>query len=439
MSVIGQNDLRQMYVGLDYPTHLTLAALKAGTIGDIALLSATGSAVAADTPFKFFQLTADGIVSSDVVDPANVLYSKSAEYVAPTLGNAVISGITVDANTLYTVETVISDFGSGSGENEYVKKAFHKGITGDTLENIVDGLVRSSARNFSREEPRKGTTRRYRLKSAAYVDIEENKYFSFEKVTSDGTAEISTITCTQDTDEVGTLLITLDGEYALTYSFASGVTTTNYIIAVTALINDADVPYSAVATSSTVCTITADNKRAETDLVIAGTASNYATDTIPTAATTTPGVDGVVFTFSQTEKAEWADDSFVAGKMDRTNLLFHVDAHFTTLPTITNTKGAEGTGGGKIVASMEWYLKGERNDYMREAGYPHNFNNAYNAVKTSTYSFVEIGYKALGRDGMRSKKSITIAMPVAKETEQNVMITNLNTILGAGSITALSV
>ena len=322
MSLAGQNQVRQMYVGLTYPGHANVAAVKAGDVSALAVLSADGTAVGANKPLVFLTKDASGkVVTSDIIKPKQILYAKSKGYVAPVLGSTTISAITVNANTLYTVEIAIKQFGSFSVENEYIKKAFYKAAAGNTAENIVDGLILSLNRNFSRE-----------IDSTATY----NPYFTFSKTGTGASAA----------------------------------------------------------------------------LVI-------------------------------TEKTDWLVNSYRVGKMTRTKLDFTVNAKFTTVPTFTVVDGSRGVGSGYEVLDMEYYLQGERNDYMRGAGYPHNFDNTYISNKTANYNFVEIGYFEEGRDeAKKSKKSITIAMPftdLAGNSVINTMIANLNTALGAGTIATLPV
>lgn len=324
-----QNQVRHLYVGLDYPGHANVTALKAGTNGDIALLSQDGTAVAAGNKFMILKKNNKGtLLSSDVVDPSKILFAKSVPYQAPVLGSTTISGITANANTLYTIEVVIRQFGSLSPENEYVKKAFYKAKTGDNAENIVDGLVKSLARNFKREEPTQSTTTAYTDASAVVTQEPDNAYFAFTKTGAGASAA----------------------------------------------------------------------------LVI-------------------------------TEKTTWVDNSFDPDTMTRENLDFLVNANFTTLPTVTAVGSKVAVGSGKQVASMEFYLKGERNDFMRGHGYPHNFKGTYDADITGTYNAIELGYFEEGRDeAKKSKKGITIYFDDADKVATNVMIANLNTALGAGTI-----
>lgn len=321
MALASQQQVRHLYVGLDYPEHTTIAALRAGTQGDLACLSADGSAVAVGEKFKIYKKTAAGDVASDVIDPSKILYSKSVAHSAEVMKVSTISALTVDVNSLYTVSITIQGYGSLGSEDEYVKKAFYKAVTGDDQEAIVDGLIVSLNRNFAREI---GST------------PSANKNFAFTKTGTGASAA----------------------------------------------------------------------------LVI-------------------------------TEKIEWRDDSFDADKRIRGRQGHYVDAQFTTLPTIVVTGGAVGVGEGHQVLSMEQYLKGERNDFYRGAGYPHNLDNSYDALYASNYNLIEIGYYEEGRDeAKKSKKSITIPMPftnLAGNATINLLIADLNTILGAGSIDVLAV
>lgn len=333
MSLAMQNQVRHLYIGLKYPGHSNVAALKAGANGDLALLSADGTAVAAGKKFEFLKKNNKGtMLSSDIINPSNIISAKSVEYKAPVLGSAVISDIEANGNTLYTVEIAIKQFGSLSPEDEYIKKAFYKAKSTDNVENIVDGLVKSLARNFSREEPTSNETFAYTDADSNVTQEKDNVYFSFSKVGSGASA---------------TLVIT--------------------------------------------------------------------------------------------EKTTWSDLQFDPDRRTRTNLDFNVNAAFSTLPTVVQVSSKPAVLGGKQVAEMEFFLKGMRNDTYRGAGYPHNFVGSYDADVTGTYNAIEIAYFDEGRDeAKKSKKGVTIIMPVSEKLATNTMIAELNTILGAGTIDVLA-
>jgi hypothetical protein len=171
---LSSGQVRHMYVGT--ADVADFAALKAGNANSLVLLGADGDAVAAGKDFKLFQKDALGnIISSDTIKFDNVLKVSSAAYVAPVLRKYTISNLTVDVNSIYTVRLTVEGFGSLSPEDEYVKMASYKAVTGDDQEAIVDGLIASLNRNFSREP---GST------------ADSNKTFTFSKTGSGASAAL---------------------------------------------------------------------------------------------------------------------------------------------------------------------------------------------------------------------------------------------------------
>ena len=171
MGLAGQNQVRHMYVG-DAPSGVsTLATLKsAGVASDLIVLSADGSAVAEGGSFKLFQKDSLGnVVSSDTIKSKNVLSAKSVAHEAAANKAVTISGLTVDVNTLYTVNIEIYQHGSLSQEDTYLKQGYYKAASGDDEEAVVDGLIASLNRNFSRE---------------IGANASSNPYFDFSKTGS---------------------------------------------------------------------------------------------------------------------------------------------------------------------------------------------------------------------------------------------------------------
>ena len=163
MGLAGQNQVRHMYVGQAPAATITsLATLKStGVANDLVLLGADGAAVAAGKAFKMYQKDALGnITSSDTIKASNVLDVRSVAYTAPALKKVTISALTVDVNTLYTVNIEIQGHGSLSPEDTYLKQGYYKAVTGDDQEDIVDGLIASLNRNFKREVGATASTNR---------------------------------------------------------------------------------------------------------------------------------------------------------------------------------------------------------------------------------------------------------------------------------------
>ena len=176
MGLAGQNQVRHMYVG-QAPDVATVALLKSGgAANDLVILGKDGAAVSAGGDFKLYQKDALGnIISSDTIKADNVLDVRSVAYTAPTLKKYTISSLTVDANSLYTVNIEIQGHGSLSPEDTYLKQAYYKAASGDDQEAIVDGLILSLNRNFAREEGSTAST---------------NKSFTFSKTGTGATAAL---------------------------------------------------------------------------------------------------------------------------------------------------------------------------------------------------------------------------------------------------------
>jgi len=169
MGLAGQNQVRHMHVGqAPEATVTSLATLKsAGVANDAVLLGKDGSAVSAGGDFKLFLKDALGnIISSDTIKAKNVTHVTSVPYTAAVNKAVTISGLTVDVNSLYTVKIEIDQHGSLSQEDTYLKQGYFKASAGNDAEAIVDGLISSLNRNFSRESNASATS---------------NPYFSFEK------------------------------------------------------------------------------------------------------------------------------------------------------------------------------------------------------------------------------------------------------------------
>lgn len=421
--MVGENQVRNLFVNAT-STNATTALIKAGVALNGAVVNQDGTAAAAGTGFMYSGLKSNGqLVTSDVINPNRVLYAHSVGNAPRELAISTISGITADANTLYQVRIIIQGYGSLSVENEYIKEAFYKSKTGDTAEDIVDGLVKSLARNFSREQPElMGQTFVYPA-AGGNVNLPDNAFLKFSKSFSDGTAEQGTLTVTVGATEAGIAVVTLNG---VDYDIPVDIGTTGESAADLAAGINALSGYSATAAGAVV-TVVSEIPQAETDMTFSG---GTATSLAATAATTVPGVDGTAANAQLhiEEKAEWLSQYYVTGKKTRLSFPFIVEAHFTTAPTVTTVKGSEGVATGYHVRNMEYYYKGNRADTFRGAGYPHNFEQSYDSDVSKTYFLVELGYWDESRDEpMKSKKQLTIACET--EAAANTIIAQINTAL----------
>lgn len=423
MALFGGERIRNFYV-VDTSTNTTLTAVKAGDNINAAIIEQDGSAVAASKPFALAKKNNKGeITLSDIIHPERVSDGRSVPYVARQGKSVKITDIVAEANKLYQVTTKIKGHGSLSMENEYIKEAFYKSKTGDDAEDIVDGLVKSLARNFGREQPQTGETFEYTLKNGSTVNLATNQYFDFEKTYSDGTSEVSTLTITSAPTSDGNVKVTLDGvQYEIPVSTGTANASATEIAAG---IDELDA-YSASAATNVV-TITAVDGENEVDTSFA---AGDVEGIEATAATTTQGDAGTSANAELriTEKSGWLAKYYVTGRKDRLHLDYSIDAFFPTLPTVTESIGNVGTGTGYQVRNLEYYFVGQRGDTFRTMGYPHNFDTEYDSKLTGSYTLIELAYYDESRqDPMKSKKQLTIAC--ASSAVANTLIEQINTAL----------
>ncbi len=409
MGLAGQNQVRHMYVGnAPAATVTSLATLKSvGVANDMVLLGADGDAVSAGGSFKLFQKDALGnIISSDTIKVDNVLDSKSVAYTAPALKKSVISGLTVDLNTLYTVNILISGHGSLSQEDEYLKQGYYQAVTGNTQDSIVDGLIASLNRNFIREIGSTDST---------------NRSFSFFKGYASQTIDVDTAP-TAD----ATATVTVDG--------------VSYDVALLDADTDIQAAGKIAAVLDAIDGVTAANGGTSVVTITSATAVSVVYDPASTGTTVTAA--GVATGAGLIIEGKLDANGFDGDKKIQTYDAFSVDISATTYPTVTVTvEGSKGVGTGYQVVEMEYFLLGERGDAYRTNGYPHNIVGPALASSVSgSYDLIEISYFDEGRDeAKKSKKNLTIAIPTAAVPNANVngVIADLNTILGAASVATI--
>lgn len=182
MGLAGQNQVRQMYVGnVNASVRANIAAI--ANPNEIAIFAPDGSVISGVNDIAVFILTQLGnVTSSGAIKAANVSDVRVVPHAAATLKTYTVSGITVNPNTLYTVNLNVSQHGSLSPEDTYLKQGYYQAKSGDTDLDVTQGLVASLNQNFSRE---------------VESNLISNPYFSF---VSSGTAGSAILTITEKTD-----------------------------------------------------------------------------------------------------------------------------------------------------------------------------------------------------------------------------------------------
>lgn len=91
----------------------------------------------------------------------------------------------------------------------------------------------------------------------------------------------------------------------------------------------------------------------------------------------------------------------------------YVDGDDVIWGTVTPAASTTSVGNGKKIASLEWFLAGEKGDQYRMMGYPNYIPTEYMVDPTKTYDVLEIHYAFTdtGVNSYRTEKDITIAVP----------------------------
>lgn len=154
-----QNTVRELLIGTAIASETTLDTFKAtADPGEIGIFAFDGTALDDVKPFVVAQKTADSVFVSDVIYPERVRKVTSQTYEAEQLRSVTVGSITATAGVDYILDIFIYEHGSLSREDVYIKFGAYKAKTGDNAEAIVDGLIASLNRNFSREPGATPTT-----------------------------------------------------------------------------------------------------------------------------------------------------------------------------------------------------------------------------------------------------------------------------------------
>lgn len=423
MAILGEIQVRNVFVPSAYPGHATMEALQGGANLDLGVFEPDGTAVTSGSNFMVGLKNQKGTITlGDVIDPAKVTYARSVGYTAPVAKSFTVSGITVEVGQQYTVEVIVDGYGSLSVEDELLLLGFYKAKTGDDAQDIVDGLIRTLSNNVSRQEPDNDATFGYKLKNGTVEQFRGNACLQFLKTTTDGTSEVFTLTVTTAATSAGNVTLTLDEvDWSIPVTIGANVTATateiaNYV--------QNRIPGYTASNAAGVITVTSTKGLAETNATFAA----GGTGTVAAVAVTTPGVSGTDFAITVLENPNFLETYYITARKDRLQFNFKFNSYFNTPATLTSVAGNGGSGTGYQVRNLEYYSQGNRQDTFRDLGYPHVFETDYVSNLNGQYNLIEIGYYDEGRDDpLKSKKQFTIA--IEDQAQANLIIAQINSAL----------
>jgi hypothetical protein len=155
--MFGPNQVGELLIGNSASTETTIQGFIANAADKaLKVLSAEGTAVAANGPFKIVQKTSGDAAKglnyefSDVIDPRYVERVTLATYLAEIQKKLTVTVGTPTINTTYEIEVrLYNDGGSLSPENFAIIQGFYvTGSATETATQVKDGLVASLQKNL---------------------------------------------------------------------------------------------------------------------------------------------------------------------------------------------------------------------------------------------------------------------------------------------------
>ncbi len=191
MAILGEIQVRNFFI-VKTATNATITAVKAGIPLNGAIVKYDGAAAAAGEEFALVvKNNRNGITLSDTINPHRIKYVKSLAPVARVAKSVVVSDITVEAGELYRLAVILPEYGSLSVEDELIKEGYYKAKTGDTAENVVDGLIKSLSKALSRMPFGSEGHFSYTPAGGAAIQLPASQYFTLSKTGAGANATLT--------------------------------------------------------------------------------------------------------------------------------------------------------------------------------------------------------------------------------------------------------
>lgn len=263
----------------------------------------------------------------------------------------------------------IQEFGSRSAYDEYPAPFNYVATTGDTVDTVAEGLIKSLSFEFGRVEG----------KHDMYVNFKTgyNKVFTTKAAVVTGKATL--------TD--GTIIWVMEDNKA-------------WIVA-----------DKTASTFATICT----TEKTDWSTELGNGTAEYLNANPWFHFVKLDGSDVTLYIIAKNQpttdmKLEGYDINFRVGLRVLDGTSFEEDA----IITVTNVGKVGSPGEGKNIRRLETFTKGHTGDFYRGMGYPNNFDATYDAVVTTNYYLVNVEFQKSMQDvnslsGDPSQKVLQIA------------------------------
>lgn len=163
---LSQNTVTEVFVtsaGLAGDADLA-TFISSGSDGEIYIGPADGHTAASGAegvPFIIALKIGTEVITSDIYVSSEVKRAISYAYSAPVLRQINVTPTNLTAGKEYVLNLKIDNYGSLSVEDYYLKLGQYVVVSGDTASDIVDGLIASLNKNFSKEPGATASTNPY--------------------------------------------------------------------------------------------------------------------------------------------------------------------------------------------------------------------------------------------------------------------------------------
>jgi len=350
--------VRDLFITTAVASETTAATfIASASNGETAVLKKDGSAAAAkgEAAYVIGKDSNGRIKTSDTLLPGQIIsvVNTAPVTVVPAYASFDVSVTNVAAGDVYEGLVRIQEFGSRSVLDEYPAPFNYVFASGNTVDDVAEGLIKSLSFEFSRVE---GKHDKYINNITGY-----DKVFTTEAAVIAGKATLTN----------GTFIWVIQNNKA-------------YIVA--------------DKTAATFALIATTEKTDWAVELAAGTAESLnanpwfhfikldgATPKIYIIAKDQPSTDN---------KMSGYDVNFKVGL----RILDSVDFSENSTVTVTNTGKVSSPGAGKKVRALEVFAKGHTGDFYRGVGYPNNFDTTYDADKSVNYYMITVKFKQSMQD-----------------------------------------
>lgn len=405
-----QKQIREVFVVDALAGETTLRTFNASASdGELGIFMADGSNGNEVGKFLLAVKIGGKTVTSDVYESVQSLKAKAGEAAQEKVVS--VKPTNTSADTEYVLDIVIDSFGSLSIENTYNKHAqYVVGQNGDaaTVNAIVDGLIASLNKNFSKEFGASATS---------------NPFFAFSKGHTAGDLTVSTAP-----DTNGDATVTVNGK-SITVPLLAADTAANAATKIAAAI-DAEAEFSASAAAAVVTITSASDANAIYSVSFDGASTN---------AVASYAGDATKATLIIQSKQQ----DFELGRKEGRPVQFSVRVDSlagSSIATVNSVQeGKPGVGTGRSIALAEYFFRGYRGDGFGKQHFPYNYGDATKTTANPSQQYSVIDLVSIYEQDeeinpVHARKNVLIAVPDGVSgsvyTAINAIINKLETVSG---------